>query len=357
LKRISPACSVIAVLVAACDTATPRSPDAEAVAARTGGTFVGGVLCSVARLPIPLPDGLRESSGLALSGAGPALLWSHNDRGNQPVLIAIDTAGSLIRSVAVQGADLIDWEDMEAGPCESGTCLYIADIGDNDGIRESIAIYVVPELAESLFIHPTGDLFVITKGRPGPITLYRYPTPLRPDSSVLLERVLDLASEPLRDDDRATAASLSPDGRWLGMRTYRNLFIYDAKIFWKAVERRPLQLISRLWGSRRGRGWPSATTVLSGSRAKVQAGARRRRYRGLAVHFRPPEREQRRPSVIGRRRNSAGGKGRQRSGHRQPRAPRPSDSDSADATVQGNPSNESFEHGRSGHEAELHDRC
>jgi len=277
LKRISAACNVIAVLVAACDTSTPRAPDAVAVAERTAGTFVGGVVCSVTRLPLPLPDGLRESSGLALSGADPALLWSHNDRGNQPVLMAIDSTGRLVRSVAVQGADLIDWEDMEARPCESGTCLYIADIGDNEGIRESIDIYVVPEPAdglavtapairlaarypegprdaESIFVHPTGDLFVITKGRPGPITLYRYPTPLRPDSSVLLERVMDLASEPLRDDDRATAASLSPDGRWLGMRTYRNLFIYDAEDLLQGRETAPAAVDLTPLGEPQGEG-------------------------------------------------------------------------------------------------------
>ena len=42
---------------------------------------------------------------------------------------------------------MTDWEDIEAGPCDEGNCLYIADTGDNGGSRKSVAVYRVPEPA------------------------------------------------------------------------------------------------------------------------------------------------------------------------------------------------------------------
>jgi len=80
-----------------------------------------------------------------------------------------------------------------------------------------------------LFALPDGDLYVVTKGRRNDIALYRYPSPQRPDAVVDLERVRELFPEPENDDDRVTAATSTPDGRWVGVRTYRELLIYDAR--------------------------------------------------------------------------------------------------------------------------------
>jgi hypothetical protein len=38
-----------------------------------------------------------------------------------------------------------DWEDVAAGPCPGGRCLYVADIGDNTASRPSVTVYRVPE--------------------------------------------------------------------------------------------------------------------------------------------------------------------------------------------------------------------
>lgn len=146
---------------------------------------------------------------------------------------------------------MADWEDMEAGACDAGACLYIGDIGDNGADRERITIYRVPEPdpgasetsrvaalharfpddardAEGLFLLPSGELFVVTKGRRGAVELYRYPSPQRPGQTVVLERVRELFPEPEDGDDRVTGATASPDGRWVGIRTYRNLYLYRA---------------------------------------------------------------------------------------------------------------------------------
>ena len=46
--------------------------------------------------------------------------------------------------------------------------------------------------AEGLFILPSGDLYILTKGRRGPIELFRYPSPERPGETVTLEHVREL---------------------------------------------------------------------------------------------------------------------------------------------------------------------
>jgi hypothetical protein len=149
------------------------------------------------------------------------------------------------------GVPAVDWEDLEIGVCETGTCLYIGDIGDNSATRQTVTVYRIaepeadlreadgvvalharfpdgPKDAESLFVLPTDDLFLVTKGRRQEIALYRYPAPQRPDEVVLLERVRELFPQPEDNDDRVTAAAATSDGRWIGIRTYRTLYIYDA---------------------------------------------------------------------------------------------------------------------------------
>lgn len=208
-------------------------------------------VCRVADAGQPLPAAVRESSGLAQSRRDPSLVWTHNDAGNDPELFALDTDGQLAQRVRIAGAELTDWEDLESGPCPEGDCLYVGDIGDNDAERERITVYRLPEPAagareaptaaalharypdgprdaESLFLLPSGDLFVVTKGRRGPVALYRYPTPQRPGETATLEHVRDLFPEPEEDDGRVTGATASPDGLWVGIRSYRSLYLYPA---------------------------------------------------------------------------------------------------------------------------------
>jgi hypothetical protein len=110
----------------------------------------------------------------------------------------------------VTGAEVVDWEDIALGPCPSGNCLYIGDIGDNNASRSSITIYRTPEPApnatatdqvetmhakypdrprdaEALIVLPKGDMFVVTKGEDGPSYVYRIPTPFRNGETVTLQ--------------------------------------------------------------------------------------------------------------------------------------------------------------------------
>ena len=208
-------------------------------------------LCRVVQSGLAFPDEARETSGLARSALHSDHLWTHNDAGGQPELFAVDAAGQLIRRVRVNGASLVDWEDIEAAPCSGGHCLYIGDIGDNDGDRDHIVIYRIPEPAdravataaavalrarfpdgardtEALFADPAGNLYLVNKGRREPISLYRYPAASQSGGIRTLERVRGLFPQPADDLDRVTGASASPDGRWVAVRTYRSLYIYAA---------------------------------------------------------------------------------------------------------------------------------
>jgi len=147
--------------------------------------------CVVVNGPVML-TGIPESSGLAASRRDPALLWSHNDSGNDAVLFAFDSSGTPRGSVRVP-ISTRDWEDVSAARCPSGDCLYIADIGDNRSVRQRVQIYRVPEPrledgetappevfdatyadgphnAEAMFV-AGADLFIITRDRVG--GLYR----------------------------------------------------------------------------------------------------------------------------------------------------------------------------------------
>jgi hypothetical protein len=206
--------------------------------------------CSIAQPNLPLSRDIVESSGLALSRRTPGVLWTHNDSGHEPYLYAVDSTGATLGRVRVTGATLIDWEDMASGPCDAGNCLFIGDIGDNSGRRDSISIYVVPEPAptdtatapatvltlrypdhprdaEAMFVLPNGDLYLVSKGRRDSVALFRISKAAQqPVTLTTLERVRALWPRPRDGDDRVTGASASPDGRRIAIRTYRTLVVF-----------------------------------------------------------------------------------------------------------------------------------
>jgi hypothetical protein len=216
------------------------------------GLFIAG-LASAAESPAPcrflgplasLPE-LPEASGIALSSRHPKVFWLHNDSG-RPTLFAIGLEGA-VRARIRLGVKTIDWEDLAVGACPHGTCLYVADIGDNDGVRDEITIYRVPEPdlrdrttegveafhatypdgprdAEALVAKSASELFVITKGREKEIGVYRFPSPLTPDAAVRLERIGTLDSALVKE--MVTGANVSPDGRWAIVRTHRSVLFY-----------------------------------------------------------------------------------------------------------------------------------
>lgn len=197
----------------------------------------------------PLPDSVDESSGVAASRRYPGVFWTHNDSGGRELLFAVDATGRLLGRVRVSGARSRDWEDIALGPCPAGDCLYIADTGDNRLRRADAVVYRIPEPAptdtaslpaerfpfrypagprdtEAFYVLPDGDLFLVTKGRDSPVTIYAYRAPLRPDAAVEVEEVQKLSNAPVGLAYRVTGAGATPDGRWVAVRSYSTVQLY-----------------------------------------------------------------------------------------------------------------------------------
>lgn len=196
---------------------------------------------------------LTESSGVAASRTQPGVLWTFNDSGNDPILFATDTLGRDRGAFRVTGATNVDWEAIAQGPCGTRQCLFIGDIGDNEGRRHDVVIYRFPEPrlsggaraspataavtalrvrypdgphdAESLLLSRGGDLFIITKAGKHPL-LYRIPAaawarhrPVTADSLGPLPIETDIRSFRL-----VTDAAIAPDGVRVAVRTYREIY-------------------------------------------------------------------------------------------------------------------------------------
>jgi hypothetical protein len=253
--------------------------------------------CRVVGKSVPLRE-MPEASGVAASRRTPGLFWAHNDSGD-PVIFNIDSQGAIKRRVRVTGAAVDDWEDIAVGPCPQGSCVYIADIGDNSGTRKHITLYRVvepapgdaatkpveafqavypdgPHDAEALFVSQDSDVFLITKGDPGSVALFRFPRPLASGTPLQLQRIGEPVAGPrVESRDRPTGADMSPDGQWVVVRTTHWLAFY-----------RTMDLIAGRWreafrtdvsnlGERRGEGVTFAdndTLVLVGEAGGVLRG-------------------------------------------------------------------------------------
>jgi hypothetical protein len=198
---------------------------------------------------------LAEASGAALSRANPGVIWTIGDSGNPPDLLAIDTTGALRAVFAVGGATNIDWEEVAVGPCGQQTCVYIADTGDNGERRSDVVLYRVaeptipgdsrattqtlagverirlvypdrPHDVEAMAVTGTGEILLVTKGRSAGVLVFSIPpaawpsgqtiTPLRRDS-LPITAVGGMGRE-------VTGMALSPDGKRVVVRTYRDLY-------------------------------------------------------------------------------------------------------------------------------------
>ncbi len=200
---------------------------------------------------------LYESSGLAWSAQQPGVLWTHNDSGDGPLLMAFAADGKHLGTWQVSGAAALDWEDIAVGPCRDGQrrCLYIADSGNNMHDRQDLALYRVPEPVvdltaslpiegqitgverlpfrypdgdfdcESLMVHPsTGALFWVTKSLSGDSFFYYWPSFDAPTVGGLAipERLglYNFGRVPILQS-ATTGADFAPDGGRFVVRTYQ----------------------------------------------------------------------------------------------------------------------------------------
>ena len=205
--------------------------------------------CSLDGPPISLPGALSETSGVAAGIRNPSLVWTHNDRGNRPVLYAVDRDGQIHARIELNQPN-DDWEDVARGRCDLGACLYVAGTGDNEERRDIISFYRLaepegegdrrveseryrmvlpdgPRDIEAMYVLPTDQIFFVTKGRNHPVTIYRYPSPLRSEGVVTLVEVQRLTAGPVAPPRMVTGASATLDGGTVAIRTYESLEFFD----------------------------------------------------------------------------------------------------------------------------------
>ena len=204
-----------------------------------------GSECRPVGRSIALPGVLIETSGVAVGIRSPGLIWTHNDGDRRPFLYRVDGEGRVQARLEVDQS-INDWEDIARGRCDLGTCLYLADTGDNDERRGIISLYRLaepegsgdrkvdaeryrmalpdgPRDIEAMYVLPTEQIFFVTKGRNHPVTIYRYPPPLRSEDVVTLVEVQRLTTGPVGRPRMVTGASATLDGGTVAIRTYETL--------------------------------------------------------------------------------------------------------------------------------------
>lgn len=199
-------------------------------------------------------EGLQEASGLAVSRRSQGRLWAHNDSG-KPILFAVNASGTVTGRLQLTGIAVDDWEAIAVGPCAGNTCVYVADIGDNNANRQRITVHRFPEPgsndtsaaaketfhatypdgahdAETLLVAPDGTVFVVTKGETAGVALYRFPRELRPGATHALERVgKPRDAGKVTEQRRVTDGSVSVDGRWVVLRSKARVWLYPLSEF------------------------------------------------------------------------------------------------------------------------------
>lgn len=198
-----------------------------------------------------MPLSLKETSGLAASRKNPGVIYAHNDSGDSARIFAIGAAGTQLGQIDLGGATAVDWEDIAVGPCGGGSCVFVADVGDNGKSRSDYAIYAIDEptldgktfatktLAarkfpfsypdgkwncETLLADPkTGRLYVVTKDDGIDAGVYAFPETLTPGAPVTLTKV---ATATGTKGNLVTGGDVSPCGDRVLLRTYGSLLEY-----------------------------------------------------------------------------------------------------------------------------------
>lgn len=200
---------------------------------------------------------VNESSGIASSSRRSDLWYTHNDSGDSARFFQFNRQGQIVQTYTVKGVRAIDWEDMASAKLGKESYLYFADFGDNAKARDFVLIHRVvepsdgkqteltpttyriqypdgPQNAEALVVDPKDEtLWIVAKVNDGASGVYRIRKP-KPQGTLRAERVgtyninsTDLFARLI------TGASLSPNRKWLALRSYTqiHLFPYGPKWF------------------------------------------------------------------------------------------------------------------------------
>jgi len=222
---------LLAASLTACDAAQPK-PGKELA---SGVTFVG-------RIADPR---ITESSGLAASRKHAGVFWTHNDGGGpkRQVLYAIDRAGNTKASFPISGVAIHDWEDIAI---DGAGRLFLGDLGNNDGMRDELAVYEIDEPdpaqaakfvevkggwrlrypadtqrfdCESLFVWQDHGYVVSKVFKDARAQIFRFSLNTREPQTLELVATMKI-------DSPVTGATISADGNLLGLVAKNGAYVY-----------------------------------------------------------------------------------------------------------------------------------
>jgi hypothetical protein len=191
---------------------------------------------------------LGELSGMVVHDGG---LWAVSDGGRRVQVHRIDRVDCGVIDTRTVDVDPYDVEDLAVGP---DGALWVADVGDNDRGRDTVAVVVVPERgearlhrltypdgphdAEALLVDHGGRPLVVTKEVGRPAGLYRTAEPPEGEGPTPLLRIGELAL-PASDtlggpvggvgSRLVTGAALSADGSVVAVRTYTDAWLFPVR--------------------------------------------------------------------------------------------------------------------------------
>ncbi len=196
-------------------------------------------------------EAINESSGVVASSRSPGVFYTHNDSGDEARFFRFDRKGQVTGTFSLDGVKAFDWEDMAGAKIEGKSFLYFADVGDNARIRKSVFVHrvaepigesetikkietfelVYPDRArdcEALIVdHANGDLYLISKARDQVTNVYRASRP-KSGQKITMEFLKTLEVKVLGlGGNLVTGADLSPDGKFIVLRTYSGALEYS----------------------------------------------------------------------------------------------------------------------------------
>ncbi len=221
---------------------------------------------------------INEASGIAVSRADNNRIWLVNDSGDQARLYAVDRRGRLRKTVSLIGAANVDWEDLATFVWNGEPWLAVADIGDNDGIRSALTIYLLRDPAtlpsrlrreavirfslpggpvdcEGLAVDPHSETIFVINKRGRPYTVYSLPLATDAGGTLQARPVAALPQIPPPTDamkarrpalarwlSQPTSMDVDPEGNQILVSTYTHGFVFrrQARQSWsEALAGRP----------------------------------------------------------------------------------------------------------------------
>ncbi|WP_232662582.1 esterase-like activity of phytase family protein [Pseudonocardia sp. TRM90224] len=188
---------------------------------------------------------LAELSGLVADGSG---LWAMTDGGRRVEVHRLDHTTCAVTETRRADIDPFDAEDLARG---RDGALWVADTGDNDRTRDSVAVVVLPKRgkgvlhrltypdgphdAEALLVDAEQRPLLITKEIGNQAGIYRTDTAPEGAGPIPLTKV-GTVSLPASDTEGGplggigsrlvTGAAATPDGRLVALRTYTDAWLF-----------------------------------------------------------------------------------------------------------------------------------